>query len=108
MAFNCLAQGASEMRENIFENRFMHMPELNRLGANIHCNGDMATIVGVAKLSGVPVVAHDLRAAASLVLAGLAAEGVTEVEGICHLDRGYAFMEEKLCQLGARIHRVVM
>lgn len=106
MTLNALAGGASEICENIFENRFMHIPELNRLGANIHHKGQVATIMGVAKFSGAPVVAHDLRAAASLVLAGLAAEGTTEVEAIHHLDRGYAFIEEKLSRLGADIQRV--
>lgn len=107
MAMNCIGSGVSTIHESIFENRFMHVPELNRLGANIRCKGNVANIIGDKKLTGTSVMAHDLRAAASLVLAGLAAEGTTEISGIYHLDRGYEFIEEKFSQLGADIHRTV-
>ena len=92
--------------ENIFENRFMHVSELLRFGADIVVTGNTATVKGVKKLSGAPVMATDLRASASLVLAGLAAENTTEISRIYHLDRGYERIEEKLKTLGANIERV--
>ena len=92
--------------ETIFENRFMHVSELMRLGANIHIDGKTAMIEGVSQLSGATVMATDLRASASLVIAALVAEGETTVERIYHLDRGYDQMEEKLQALGADIERV--
>lgn len=105
MALLCLAEGTSLLRETIFENRFMHVAELLRLGARIDVNGNLAAVHGVAGLSGATVMATDLRASASLVLAGLAASGTTEVLRIYHLDRGYERLEEKLAMLGARVHR---
>jgi UDP-N-acetylglucosamine 1-carboxyvinyltransferase len=101
----CLADGSSTITETIFENRFMHVQELQRLGADITIDGKIAVVRGVASLSGAPVMASDLRASAALVLAGLAAEGTTEVLRVYHLDRGYQRIEEKLAPLGARIHR---
>ena len=95
------------MTETIFENRFMHVQELQRMGANIKLEGNTAFITGVEKLQGAPVMATDLRASASLVLAGLAAEGETLIDRIYHIDRGYERIEEKLAQLGANIQRVV-
>ena len=106
MALNCVAQGSSMVTETIFENRFMHVSELMRLGANIHIDGKTAMIEGVSQLSGATVMATDLRASASLVIAALVAEGETTVERIYHLDRGYDQMEEKLQALGADIERV--
>jgi len=106
MALMCIADGASVISENIFENRFMHVSELQRFGADITIEGNSATIKGVKKLSGAPVMATDLRASASLVLAGLAAEGTTEIQRIYHLDRGYEQIESKLAALGADIKRV--
>ena len=106
MALMCLAEGASVISENIFENRFMHVSELLRFGADIIVEGSTATVKGVKKLSGAPVMATDLRASASLILAGLAAEGTTEVTRIYHLDRGYESIEKKLAGLGADIQRV--
>lgn len=106
MAVMCLADGVSVMTETVFENRFMHVPELARLGADITIKGKAAIIKGKAALKGAPVMATDLRASASLVIAGLAAEGETQVSRIYHLDRGYERMEEKLSKLGARIARV--
>lgn len=106
MALMCLAEGASVISENIFENRFMHVSELLRFGADITVEGSTATVKGVKKLSGAPVMATDLRASASLILAGLAAEGTTEVTRIYHLDRGYESIEKKLAGLGADIQRV--
>jgi UDP-N-acetylglucosamine 1-carboxyvinyltransferase len=106
MVLNCLAQGASTVTETIFENRFMHVNELLRLGAKIQIDGRTATVQGVAKLSGASVMATDLRASASLVIAGLVAEGETIVDRIYHLDRGYDRMETKLRGLGADIERV--
>ena len=106
MALMCLAKGSSYMTETIFENRFMHVPELSRMGADIKLSGGRARIRGVAGLRGAPVMASDLRASASLVLAGLAAKGTTEVQRIYHLDRGYMRIEEKLGAVGARIKRV--
>ena len=106
MAVMALANGASMVEERIFENRFMHVLELVRLGADIRVSGRTAMIRGVERLTGAPVMASDLRASASLVLAGLAAHGVTEVQRIYHLDRGYERIEEKLNAVGARIRRV--
>jgi len=106
MTLMCIADGASVISENIFENRFMHIAELLRFGADITVEGSTATIKGVKKLSGAPVMATDLRASASLILAGLAAENTTEVSRIYHLDRGYEAIEKKLAGLGADIKRV--
>ncbi|RRD56745.1 UDP-N-acetylglucosamine 1-carboxyvinyltransferase [Comamonadaceae bacterium OH2545_COT-014] len=106
MALNCVAQGPSAVTETIFENRFMHVNELVRLGARIHVDGRTAVIEGVEKLSGATVMATDLRASASLVIAGLVADGETLVDRIYHLDRGYDQMEEKLRAIGADIERV--
>ena len=106
MAVNCLAEDASHVIETIFENRFMHVQELNRLGARIKTEGNTAFITGVGKLVGAPVMATDLRASASLVIAGLAAQGETHVNRIYHLDRGYDQMEVKLTAVGANIKRV--
>ncbi|MEP6608301.1 MAG: UDP-N-acetylglucosamine 1-carboxyvinyltransferase [Burkholderiaceae bacterium] len=106
MAINCSADGIGEITETIFENRFMHAHELQRLGANIEIDGNTATIWGVEKLAGAPVMATDLRASASLVVAALAAEGETLVDRIYHLDRGYEKMESKLVTLGADVTRV--
>jgi UDP-N-acetylglucosamine 1-carboxyvinyltransferase len=105
MAMNTVAAGTSTVVENIFENRFMHVQELQRMGAIIKLNGNTAMITGVDKLMGAPVMATDLRASASLILAGLAAEGETTVERIYHVDRGYERIEEKLSMLGADIKR---
>lgn len=105
MAMNTVADGASSVIENIFENRFMHVQELQRMGAKIRLNGNTAMITGVEKLTGAPVMATDLRASASLILAGLAADGETTVERIYHVDRGYERIEEKLSILGADIKR---
>ena len=106
MAVNAVANGASTITETIFENRFMHVQELNRLGADIAIEGNTAIAQGVEKLSGAIVMATDLRASASLVIAGLAAQGETQVDRIYHLDRGYDRMEQKLTLLGANIARV--
>jgi UDP-N-acetylglucosamine 1-carboxyvinyltransferase len=106
MALMCLASGLAVITETVFENRFMHVSELKRMGADIRVEGSNAIVRGVAKLTGAPVMATDLRASASLVLAGLAAEGTTEVSRIYHLDRGYERLDEKLTRLGARIRRV--
>ena len=106
MALMCLADGASVISENIFENRFMHVSELMRFGADITIEGNTATVKGVKKLSGAPVMATDLRASASLILAGLASDNTTEVSRIYHLDRGYESIEKKLAGLGADIQRV--
>ncbi|MBR7783958.1 UDP-N-acetylglucosamine 1-carboxyvinyltransferase [Undibacterium luofuense] len=106
MAMNCVAQGSSRVTETIFENRFMHVQELNRLGANIDIDGHTAIVTGMERLVGAPVMATDLRASASLVIAGLAAEGQTLVDRIYHLDRGYDRMEVKLKGVGAQIERV--
>lgn len=105
MALNVIAEGASSVIENIFENRFMHVQELQRMGAQIQLNGNTALINGVEKIFGAPVMATDLRASASLILAGLVAEGETCVERIYHVDRGYERIEEKLSSLGASIRR---
>ena len=106
MAVLTLADGRSVVSETIFENRFMHVLELNRMGADIKVEGNSAIVRGVAALSGAPVMATDLRASVCLVLAGLAAEGVTEVARVYHLDRGYSRIEEKLSALGADIRRL--
>jgi UDP-N-acetylglucosamine 1-carboxyvinyltransferase len=105
-ALNTVAAGVGTITETIFENRFMHMLEMRRLGAEIRLEGNTAIIHGVEKLTAAPVMATDLRASASLVLAGLVAEGRTEVGRIYHIDRGYEAIEEKLAQLGAQIRRV--
>jgi UDP-N-acetylglucosamine 1-carboxyvinyltransferase len=106
MALNCIADGSSHVTETIFENRFMHVQELNRLGASIDIDGHTAIIHGVEKLVGAPVMATDLRASASLVIAALAAQGETLVDRIYHLDRGYDRMEAKLSAVGANIQRI--
>jgi UDP-N-acetylglucosamine 1-carboxyvinyltransferase len=105
-AMNCIAEGVGVIKETIFENRFMHMQELQRLGADIRIDGHTAIVTGVAKLSGAQIMATDLRASASLVLAGLVAEGETTVDRIYHIDRGYENIEEKLGGLGAKIRRL--
>ena len=105
MTLLSLAEGTSHIRETIFENRFMHVAELLRLGARIDIAGNLATVHGVPTLRGAAVMATDLRASASLVLAGLAATGTTEVLRIYHLDRGYERLEEKLGMLGAKVRR---
>ena len=106
MALMTVADGTSVIREKIFENRFMHVPELARMGAQVRIDGDTATVRGVEKLKGAPVMATDLRASVSLVLAGLAAEGETLVSRVYHLDRGFDRLEEKLSRVGADIERV--
>jgi UDP-N-acetylglucosamine 1-carboxyvinyltransferase len=106
MAINCIAEGSAVIRETIFENRFMHAVELQRLGAQIKIDGNTAFVTGVSRLEGATVMATDLRASASLVVAGLAAEGETLVDRIYHLDRGYEHLEAKLAQLGAHVRRV--
>ncbi|QEL65917.1 UDP-N-acetylglucosamine 1-carboxyvinyltransferase [Oryzomicrobium terrae] len=106
MALNCVADGAAVIRETIFENRFMHAVELMRLGADIRIDGNTAVVTGVPALQGATVMATDLRASASLVIAGLAAQGETIIERIYHLDRGYERIEEKLSRLGARVRRI--
>jgi len=106
MALNVIAHGSSKVTETIFENRYMHVNEMTRLGANIQVEGKVALVEGVAQLSGATVMATDLRASASLVIAGLVAEGETTVERIYHLDRGYDQMETKLRSLGADIERI--
>ena len=106
MALMTVANGTSTIRETIFENRFMHVPELSRLGADIRVEGDIAIVRGVERLKGAPVMATDLRASVSLVLAGLAAEGETIVNRVYHLDRGFDRLEEKLSQVGADIARI--
>jgi UDP-N-acetylglucosamine 1-carboxyvinyltransferase len=106
MALACTAEGTATVTETIFENRFMHVNELLRLGAQIDVDGHTAVVRGVARLSGAPVMATDLRASASLVIAGLVADGITRVDRIYHLDRGYDSMETKLRGLGADIERV--
>jgi UDP-N-acetylglucosamine 1-carboxyvinyltransferase len=106
MALMAVAEGASMVTETIFENRFMHVPELNRMGARINAVGASAIIRGVPHLSGAPVMATDLRASVSLVLAGLAAQGETTINRVYHLDRGYESVEQKLAACGARIERI--
>ena len=106
MVLLAVSDGAGVVTENVFENRFMHVQELNRMGARIALDGNRAAVRGVAELSGAPVMATDLRASASLVLAGLVARGATEVARVYHLDRGYENIEEKLAGLGANVRRV--
>lgn len=106
MALAAFSNGVSSIEERIFENRFMHVPELARMGAKIQINGRNAIVQGLERLSGAPVMASDLRASASLVLAGLAADGITEISRIYHLDRGYEQIEKKLTSLGAKIKRI--
>ncbi len=106
MALDTIAEGTAVITETIFENRFMHALEMQRLGADIEISGNTAVVHGVARLQGASVMATDLRASASLVIAGLVAEGETRIDRIYHLDRGYECIEEKLAQLGARIKRV--
>jgi UDP-N-acetylglucosamine 1-carboxyvinyltransferase len=106
MALMTTARGASMITETIFENRFMHVPELARMGANINVHGASAMVRGVPRLTGAPVMATDLRASVSLVVAGLAAEGETMVNRVYHLDRGYERLEDKLSACGARIERL--
>ena len=106
MAMLCTADGTSVLEERIFENRFMHAPELTRMGAEIEVHGGTATVTGVERLRGAQVMATDLRASVSLILAGLAAEGETQVNRVYHLDRGYEFIEQKLGGIGADIERV--
>jgi UDP-N-acetylglucosamine 1-carboxyvinyltransferase len=106
MALMCIASGASVVRETVFESRFMHVPELRRLGANISLQGSTALVRGVERLHGADVMATDLRASVSLVIAGLVAEGETIVHRIYHLDRGYESLDRKLVQCGADIARV--
>ncbi|MDH3899711.1 MAG: UDP-N-acetylglucosamine 1-carboxyvinyltransferase, partial [Gammaproteobacteria bacterium] len=101
-----IAEGAGTITETVFENRFMHVQELQRMGADIQLEGKTAIIKGIGRLKGAPVMATDLRASACLVLAGLVAEGETVVDRIYHLDRGYECIEEKLAQMGANIHRI--
>ncbi len=105
-ALNSVSEGVGTITETVFENRFMHVPELDRMGAQIELKGNTAICSGVARLKGAPVMATDLRASASLVLAGLVADGETRVDRIYHIDRGYDNIEEKLAQLGAKIRRV--
>jgi UDP-N-acetylglucosamine 1-carboxyvinyltransferase len=106
MAINCVADGVATIRETIFENRFMHVAELQRLGADIQIEGNNAIVRGVPKLQGATVMATDLRASASLVVAALAAQGETVIDRIYHLDRGYEEMEAKLSRLGAKVRRL--
>jgi len=106
MALMATAEGTSTIKETIFENRFMHVPELGRMGADIHINGQLATVKGKAKLKGAPVMATDLRASMSLVLAGLGAEGQSMVSRLYHLDRGFERLDEKLQNVGALVERV--
>jgi UDP-N-acetylglucosamine 1-carboxyvinyltransferase len=106
MSMLCLAQGASMLTETIFENRYMHVPELARMGADISVRGNTAVVRGVKELTGAPVMATDLRASMSLIIAGLAARGETTVNRVYHLDRGYERLEEKLSAVGADIERI--
>jgi UDP-N-acetylglucosamine 1-carboxyvinyltransferase len=105
-ALNCVAEGTGVVTETVFENRFMHAQELQRLGADIHVEGNTAVIQGVLQMSGAPIMATDLRASACLVLAGLVAKGDTVVDRVYHIDRGYENIEEKLGVLGAKIRRL--
>jgi len=105
-ALNTIAKGTATITETVFENRFMHVQELQRLGADIRLKGNTAIVRGVPRLNGAPIMATDLRASASLVLAGLVADGVTIVDRVYHIDRGYEIIEEKLSALGARIKRI--
>ncbi|RLA14975.1 MAG: UDP-N-acetylglucosamine 1-carboxyvinyltransferase, partial [Gammaproteobacteria bacterium] len=106
MVLNTIAEGSSTVTETVFENRFMHVQELLRLGANITLEGNTALVKGVESLQGAPVMATDLRASASLVLAGLVATGETHISRIYHIDRGYECIEEKLELLGGNVKRV--
>jgi UDP-N-acetylglucosamine 1-carboxyvinyltransferase len=106
LALNSVADGTASVTETIFDNRLQHVPELRRLGANIRIEGNTALVQGVEKLTGAMVMATDLRASASLVIAGLVAEGGTVIDRIYHLDRGYERIETRLGELGARIARV--
>ena len=105
IALNTVADGVGRVVETIFENRFLHVQEMQRMSADIILEGNTAIITGKETLTGAPVMATDLRASASLVLAGLVAEGTTVIERIYHIDRGYEVIEEKLSQLGAKIYR---
>ena len=105
-ALNSVAEGTGVITETIFENRFMHVHELQRMGSDIQVEGNTAVSRGVPRLTAAPLMATDLRASASLILAGLVADGDTSVDRIYHIDRGYECIEEKLAQLGARIRRV--
>jgi len=105
-ALNTIAEGTAVITETVFENRFMHVQELQRLGADIRLKGNTAIVRGVKRLTGAPIMATDLRASASLVLAGLVADGITTVDRVYHIDRGYEIIEEKLGALGARIKRI--
>jgi UDP-N-acetylglucosamine 1-carboxyvinyltransferase len=106
MVLMCLAKGESVISETIFENRFMHVPELQRMGASIALRGNTAVVQGVDRLYGASVMATDLRASASLVIAGLVAEDETELRRVYHIDRGYEHIEQKLRGLGANVERV--
>ncbi|MEI7905703.1 MAG: UDP-N-acetylglucosamine 1-carboxyvinyltransferase, partial [Candidatus Firestonebacteria bacterium] len=106
VAFMALSFGTTVINETIWEKRFMHIPELNRMGGNISTKGNTAIVKGVKSLSGAPVMVSDLRAGASLVLAGLRAKGTTEISRIYHLDRGYESIEKKFQKLGAKIRRI--
>ena len=107
MALNVVAEGTSTIRENVFENRFMHVQEMNRLGADIELHGhSMAVVHGVKRLRAAPVMATDLRASSSLVIAALVADGATTIDRIYHIDRGYETIEEKLTQLGGQVQRI--
>ena len=106
MAMLCMSDGASVLTETIFENRYMHVPELARMGADIQVTGRSAVVRGVKEMHGAPVMATDLRASMSLIIAGLAAKGETQVQRVYHLDRGYERLEEKLSAVGADIERV--
>ena len=105
-ALNCIAEGTGAITETVFENRFMHVHEMNRMGASIKVEGNTVIVEGVEALNGAPVMATDLRASASLIIAGLVSEHETSVDRIYHIDRGYECIEEKLQLLGARIRRV--
>jgi len=105
-ALNSVAEGVGTITETVFENRFMHVLEMQRMGANIRLEGNTAICSGVDRLQGAPVMATDLRASASLVMAGLVADGETMVDRIYHIDRGYENIEEKMAGLGAKIRRV--
>jgi len=105
-ALNAVAEGSATITETVFENRFMHVQELQRMGANITVEGNTAVVTGIDQLTAAPVMATDLRASASLILAGIAAQGDTIVDRIYHIDRGYECIEEKLSQLGANIQRL--
>jgi UDP-N-acetylglucosamine 1-carboxyvinyltransferase len=106
MALMCKGEGVSHIRETIFENRFMHVQELARLGARIKLDGDMAVVEGVRHLTGAQVMATDLRASVAMVIAGLAAEGETVVHRVYHLDRGFEALEKKLQRCGAQVERI--